>query len=184
VTAELVVLLDADGRPCGSAPKTAVHSSATPLHLAFSCWILATDGRILITRRAAAKRTWPGAWTNAVCGHPAPGEPMIDAVTRRARDELGAQVADVRCVLPEFRYQATMANGTRENEVCPVHVARIAGRRLSPDPTEVMSTRWVTPTWLRGELERGPERYSPWMLLQWPLLLAADALGDPGPENS
>jgi isopentenyl-diphosphate delta-isomerase len=183
MTPELVVLLDADGRPCGSAPKATVHSSATPLHLAFSCWIVAADGRILITRRAAAKRTWPGVWTNAVCGHPAPGEGMVDAVHRRARHELGVQVAHVHCVLPDFRYRATMADGTMENEICPVHIAQVAGQRLSPDPAEVMATGWVTPAWLRSELERRPDRYSPWMLLQWPLLLAAGAFDDPGPQE-
>src|SRR3954447_19898602 len=85
---ELVVLLDDDGRPSGSAPKSEVHTAHTPLHLAFSCWVLDDAGRTLLTRRAPVKRTWPGAWTNSFCGHPAPGETVEDTVHRRAQDEL------------------------------------------------------------------------------------------------
>src|SRR5437868_2928196 len=89
---EDVVLLDDEGRPCGRAPKAEVHHRNTPLHLAFSCWLLDADGRTLLTRRSAAKRTWPGIWTNSFCGHPAPGEEVEAAVHRRARDELGARI--------------------------------------------------------------------------------------------
>ena len=57
-TEELVVLLDEHGQPCGAAPKASVHHEATPLHLAFSCWLFDPAGeRVLLTRRAAAKRT-------------------------------------------------------------------------------------------------------------------------------
>lgn len=171
---ELVVLLDDEGRPCGQATKAEVHHESTPLHLAFSCWILdRSDGlRVLLTQRAASKRTWPLAWTNSFCGHPAPGEIMAEAIHRRAADELGTQIADLEVVLPEFRYTAEMPNGVRENEVCPVHVASLAGD-LQPDPVEVAGHRWVRWDELLGEVEADPERFSPWLLTQLPLLRRA-----------
>ena len=70
---ELVVLASAEGEPIGTAPKAEVHTTDTPLHFAFSAW-LTCGGKVLVTRRALSKRTWPGVWTNAFCGHPAPGE--------------------------------------------------------------------------------------------------------------
>ena len=75
-----MILLDRHGRPAGTAPKRTVHGSDTPLHLGFSCYLIDGAGRVLLTRRAAAKATWPGAWTNACCGHPQPGR---DAARRR-----------------------------------------------------------------------------------------------------
>ena len=165
----LVVLLDEDGRPCGTARKDEVHTLDTPLHLAFSCWVFGDDGRVLVTRRSAAKLTWPGVWTNAFCGHPEPGEDLTDAVHRRGWDELGARLTDVRSVLPEFRYRAVSASGIVENEVCPVYAARLASA-LDPHPDEVCDVRWMTLDELRERTRAEPGPYSPWMLEQLPQL--------------
>ena len=164
-TTELVVLLTEDGSPCGTAPKADVHHSATPLHLAFSCWVLDDAGRTLLTRRADTKRTWPGVWTNSFCGHPGPGEEPEQAVHRRAGHELGTSVVDVAPALPLFRYRAVMADGTVENEVCPVFTAALAGE-VDPHPDEVGDWRWIALDELRAEVARDPSPFSPWMLLQ------------------
>ena len=135
---ELVVLLDADGAQIGTADKSVVHGSDTPLHLAFSCHIVGGDGRFLVTRRALGKLAFPGVWTNAVCGHPAPGEPMEVAVRRRARFELGFELDELDLVLPHFRYRAADASGTVENEICPVYLARV---EVDPHPRSERSRR-------------------------------------------
>jgi isopentenyl-diphosphate delta-isomerase len=168
---ELVVLLDEMGRPCGTQPKVGVHTRTTPLHLAFSCWLVDASGHVLLTRRADSKRTWPGIWTNAFCGHPAPGEPLIAAVGRRARQELGTEVTTPRLVLAHFRYQATMDDGTMENEVCPVFLAEPAGEGLDPDPNEVSEWRWITVRDLADSVAADAGSYSPWLLLQLPRLV-------------
>src|SRR6478752_684011 len=117
---EEVVLLAEDGTPIGTADKATVHTADTPLHLAFSCHLFDGEGRLLVTRRALGKATWPGVWTNSFCGHPGPGERIEDAVVRRAREELGATIDNLGMALPDFRYRAVDAAGMVVYEVGPV----------------------------------------------------------------
>lgn len=165
MSVEEVVLLDEDGRAVGAAAKSAVHHRATPLHLAFSCYLFDGEGRLLLTRRALHKPTWPGVWTNSFCGHPAPREDLVEAVVRRGGQELGAALEDVRLVLPAFRYEAEMPDGTRENEMCPVLVGRSSGD-VRPDPAEVADTCWVAWQELVPEVLSGRRKVSPWCVDQ------------------
>jgi isopentenyl-diphosphate delta-isomerase len=162
---ENVVLLDDEGNAIGTAPKSSVHDADTPLHLAFSCHVHDDEGRILVTRRALHKTTWPGVWTNSFCGHPLPGEDMSDAVRRRAEFELGMTLTDLELALPDFRYRAVDASGIVENEVCPVYVARV-DRDPRPNPDEVVDARWVDPADLAAALRATPWAFSPWLVLQ------------------
>lgn len=138
---ELIVLLSADGRAIGTAPKASSHHFQTPFHLAFSCYLTNGDGLVLVTQRAPAKATFPSVWTNSCCGHPAPGESLREAVRRRVRAELGAEIEEPTLVLPRFRYRATAADGVVENELCPVVRAAVSGR-VSPNPDETARADW------------------------------------------
>lgn len=183
-TVEHVVLLDEAGRPTGSAPKHEVHHRDTPLHLAFSCYVVDPEGRLLVTRRAVSKRTWPGVWTNSCCGHPAPGEAVADAVVRRTGQELGIELSDVRLVLPEFRYRAEMDDGTVENEICPVYVATCrTPAELRPEPDEVADHAWEDWHTFRRDVLEGRRAVSPWCLEQV-RSMPVDALAPQGPPRS
>ena len=168
---EEVVLLAEDGTPIGTADKASVHTASTPLHLAFSCHLFDGEGRLLVTRRALGKATWPGVWTNSFCGHPAPGERSEDAVRRRAADELGAEIDNLALVLPDFCYRAVDAAGIVEHELCPVFTATIVGE-LSPSADEVAEWTWVDPRPLLAAVEATPWAFSPWLTLQLPALYA------------
>lgn len=162
---EYVVLLDDFGNEIGTAPKASVHGTDTQLHLAFSCHVMNSRGEVLVTRRALHKKTWPGVWTNSFCGHPAPAEPVISAVHRRADFEVGLAVRDVELALPLFRYRAVDATGIVEHEICPVYVAH-TDDEPQPNPDEVAEYRWVDPLDLAASLEATPWAFSPWLVLQ------------------
>ncbi len=163
---ELVVLVNEDGTPTGSAEKFAVHTSSTPLHLAFSCHLYNDRGHVLVTRRALGKLTWPGVWTNSFCGHPAPGEMLDDAIIRRAHVELGITVSQIEPLLPNFRYRAVDASGIVENEICPVFRA-VTADEIAANPDEVSEWKWVDPAALRLAVETAPFAFSPWIALQF-----------------
>ena len=165
---EQVVLLDPRGQAIGARAKADVHSAATPLHLAFSLHLFAPDGRVLITRRALSKATWPGVWTNSCCGHPGVDEALPDAIERRLVQELGVRVEDLTCVLPDFAYTATDASGIQENEICPVYAGRWSDPTLPlrVNNAEVMDWVWMRWTDLVTAVTATPFAFSPWAVEQ------------------
>lgn len=169
---ERVVLVDERGTAIGEQAKSAVHHARTPLHLAFSLYLFDNAGRLLMTRRALTKVTWPGVWTNSCCGHPAPGESMADAVDRRLAQETGLQVTGLREVLPDFSYRVQDVSGIWENEICPVFVGTVAGVgptdgvAVAPNPDEVMDWTWVDFADVAQSMAAAPFAFSPWAVLQ------------------
>ena len=173
--AELIVLVDDDGTAIGTMPKPLVHHGETPLHRAFSAYLFDEHGRLLVTRRAESKATFPGMWTNTVCGHPGPGEDDEAAIARRARYELGLAVVELRPALPSYRYRAEF-RGVVENEVCPVYLGRFAGTP-DPDPSEV--GEWELLDWavFRSRQETTQfDEWSPWCREQARMIEAAGLL--------
>jgi len=160
---EWVVLVDDDDREIGTARKRDVHHAETPLHRAFSLFLFDAGGRTLLQRRATSKRTWPGIWSNACCGHPAPGESRREAVVRRARQELGVAPLELFAALPDYRYRAEL-DGVVENEICPVWVGALEGPTVELDPDEVAEVRWLDWSEFLATIAADPEGWSPWSL--------------------
>lgn len=146
IQGEYIVFVDENGQPTGqTGPKLESHTANTQLHLAFSCYIFRkSDNQFLVTQRALSKKVWPGVWTNSVCGHPAPGESIEDAIRRRALYELGIdRLEGIACVLPSYRYTTSPYNGIIENEFCPVFVAYVDDEP-KPNPDEVENFEWMS----------------------------------------
>ena len=141
-SAEQIILCDEQGQATGVAEKLASHSSSTPLHRAFSCYVFNSHGKFLVTQRALSKKVWPGFYTNSVCGHPSPGESDKSAIKRRLREELGMTANDVQVLLPDYRYRTPPFNEIIENEFCPVYIARGTSKPKA-NPQEVESLQWV-----------------------------------------
>jgi isopentenyl-diphosphate delta-isomerase len=159
---ELIVLVDERGQPTGTAEKWSSHHADTPLHLAFSCYVFDGSGAFLATRRALMKKVWPGVWSNTVCGHPAPGESVPEAIQRRLAYELGMTARDIEVVLPDHSYRAPAFAGIVEHEFCPVFVARQASAP-QPNPVEVAACAWMDwEEFVRRAREDASDAYSWW----------------------
>lgn len=111
------------------------------------------------------QKAWPGVWTNSVCGHPQSGEETIQAIIRRCRFEVGAELSDITAVAPEFRYRETDPSGIVENEICPVFAARITND-VTINEDEVMDYQWVELDALFRALDATPWAFSPWMVME------------------
>lgn len=157
---ELVVLVDDQNKQIGVADKSTVHSRFTPLHRGFSVFLFNQNKELLVTQRAMTKKTFPGVWSNSVCGHPAPEEEVVDAAKRRLKKELNIIPSSIEFI-SDYRYQFTDQNGIVENEICPILVAR-SYAYPHPDETEIMEWKWLPWKIFLLELENYPANYSPW----------------------
>ncbi len=166
---ELVVLLDEQRRRVATMPKSQVHGAHTPLHLAFSVYVFDAAGRLLVTRRALSKLTWPGTWTNSCCGHVQPHEGPETAARRRLAEELSLVPVSLDLALPDFAYRAVSPEGVVENEVCPVFLARVETDPVA-NPDEVAEWAWTGWPAFRALATDAPWAISPWSALQAPLL--------------
>ena len=131
-------------------------------HKAISVFVM--DGaRTLLQQRAAGKYHTPGLWANSCCTHPAWDEAPLDCARRRLDEELG-----ITGLRPEHRdrleYRADVGGGLIEHEVVDVYLAHAtANLRVTPNPAEVMATRWITLDALRAEIANTPEAFTPWL---------------------
>ncbi|MEK8226695.1 isopentenyl-diphosphate Delta-isomerase [Oerskovia sp. M15] len=164
VAADHVVTVDDEGTRTGTFERSAVHTTETPLHLAFSCYVLDGAGRLLVTRRALSKRTWPGVWTNSFCGHPRWTETTEESIARHAAHELGLEIQDLEVAVPGFRYRAVDASGSSRTRSARVRGAR--GERRDGEPEEVAELEWTGPGDLGRAVDATPWAFSPWMVLQ------------------
>jgi isopentenyl-diphosphate delta-isomerase len=160
---EEIILVDELDEEIGTADKLAAHTGSGLLHRAFSIVLFGPDGRMLLQQRATAKYHFGGLWTNACCGHPRPGEELVEAARRRLQEELGFDT-ELQPVF-SFRYSATDGNsGLSEQELDHVLVGRTSGG-VRPDPDEIDDLRWIDCHALTRDVNKHPERYTPWFAM-------------------
>jgi len=159
---ESVVLVDEQNNVLGTKPKDEVHTTNTPLHRGFSLFLFNSQRELLITKRSQSKKTFPGIWSNTVCGHPGLSETNISAAKRRLKDELGIEITKIKEVAP-YSYRFTDANGIVENEICPILLA-YGDTNPQPDPEEVSEWKWMPWQKFLVEIENIPDKYSPWCI--------------------
>ncbi|WP_124426676.1 isopentenyl-diphosphate Delta-isomerase [Pseudomonas orientalis] len=164
-----VVLVDAQDIHVGVCDKRDAHLGVGRLHRAFSVHLIDSRGRHLLQRRAAGKMLWPGFWSNACCSHPAPGESIPDAASRRLREELGVR-AGCRA-LYSFEYHASFGSIGAEHELCHVLVAQ-SDAVISPEPEEISDIQWLTRDEISTWVADPQAQLTPWFRMQWRRLLA------------
>ena len=158
-----VVLVDESDRDLGVAEKLTAHQRGGALHRAFSVFIFNAAGEMLIQRRAAGKYHFGGLWTNACCSHPRSGKDVAAEARIRLKQEFGIDVPLEKRF--SFVYRAEdPTTGLTEHEFDHVLTGRFEGTP-EPDSDEIGEWRWVEPGELLADVERYPERYTPWFKL-------------------
>jgi isopentenyl-diphosphate delta-isomerase len=153
----LILVNDAD-EEIGTGEKLDIHRKGQ-LHRAFSVFVLDSQDRVLLQRRAGGKYHSGGLWSNTCCGHPRPGEETRIAAERRLREEMG-----IECQLTEtgaFTYRVELDRGLIEHEIDHVFSGEFSGSP-SPNPDEVSDWKWISLRDLESWMEREPDQFTRW----------------------
>ncbi len=132
-------------------------------HKAVSVFVIRNRTEVLIQQRAMCKYHTPGLWANTCCTHPEWDESPDKCARRRLNEELG-----ISGIFPSHRgqveYRADVGNGLIEHELVEVYLAHAPqGMTFTPNPDEVMATRWIDFYDLKAEVSRHPDRFTPWL---------------------
>jgi len=166
---DYVVLVNEKNEVLGTMPKLSAHSKNTPLHRGISLFLFNSKGELLLQQRNKKKKTWGGVWSNSVCGHPLLDEAPIETAKRRLDFELGIKNAEISVALPDYRYKVEK-DGIVENEICPVMIG-YTDELPRLNPKEVNAIKWIPwKKWLL-EIEKNPDKYSPWCIEETELLI-------------
>ncbi len=161
---EALILVDSADEVTGYLDKAAAHDGDGVLHRAFSLFIFNPQGKLLLQQRAPGKRLWPEFWSNSCCSHPRQGEEMDVAVHRRLEQELG-MTATLNFAY-KFEYKAPFGEFGTEHELCWVYIGQTDSEPVI-NTTEIMDWRWIDPAELTGAIAAEPERYTPWLKMEW-----------------
>ncbi len=161
---ESLILVDAHDNEVGLMSKADCHDGDGVLHRAFSVFLFNKKGDLLLQQRASGKRLWPLYWANSCCSHPREGESIEFAAERRLQDEL--HVSAVLESVFSFEYQASFGDLGSEHELCHVFLG-VVDQDPVANETEIAALRFVSAAELGEELEREPEKFTPWLRLEW-----------------
>lgn len=131
-------------------------------HKAVSVFVMRGD-QVLIQQRAMCKYHTPGLWANTCCTHPNWDETPENCAIRRLDDELGIKNLDVE-YRGQVEYRADVGGGLTEHELVDMFRAEAPSDfQFTPNPDEVMNTRWISAYDLTKEVATQPDKYTAWL---------------------
>ena len=165
---EQLILVNEQDEAIGSLSKRECHAGAGVLHRAFSIFIFNSAAEVLLQKRSAQKHLWPLHWSNACCSHPRQGEAAEAAAQHRLAQELGIKTS--LSFLYKFIYQAQYQGGDSEHELCWVWVGEAEAEAVTANSNEVAEWRFFPVQAVNTALIETPEKFTPWMKLEWQAL--------------
>jgi len=154
-----IILVNEQDEGIGTGEKMPVHKEGK-LHRAFSIFVFNNKGEVLLQRRSLEKYHSPGLWSNACCGHPKPGEEIIEAAHRRLKEEMGFDTK----LQEQFSFIYKVKLGEFfEHECDHVLTGKYSGEEVNTDPAEVAEYKWISWEALNKDIEKNPAIYTFWL---------------------
>jgi len=158
---EILILVDENDNQLGTETREKCHLGEGLRHRAYVVFLF-HRGRLLLQQRSKLKLLWPSYWDVSFTSHVYPGESYLQAAVRKGLQELGARFGGLEDVY-SFVYKVPFGKYC-ENEFCRLLVGQFDGA-ITPNPLEIMATKYLSLSELQRELKEKPGSYTPWLKL-------------------
>lgn len=148
----------------GTAPRREVHEKGH-YHRGIDLFLVNSQGKIFITKRAETKDTSPGQWGMSVGEHVKPGESFMDAAIRGLKEELGITNAKIIQIKGPRLFTITYEDGKKDNEFDALFLAE-SDEKINIDKEEVSEGEFLTLEEIEKEIERG-RIFTPFFQIEW-----------------
>lgn len=162
---QLIAIVDKDDNLIGEEEKEKCHSGTGILHRAFLSMVFLGSGQLVLARRSAQKKLWPGYWDGTVASHLAISESYEQASQRRLAEEAGLLNLEPKYLF-KFHYEVPYRDIGIEREICAVTVVNgIELAHVIPNSEEISEIKPVSLSELLELMKTDPDSYTPWLYL-------------------
>ena len=159
---EKIYVLDENGSILGLQDRQYVHEHGI-LHSAVQCWIMNSEGKVLIQRRAATKDKSAGKWDVSFGGHCVESDDTNDIliynVIKEGKEELGLTINPQNVIkLGEVRYTS---QENKNKELLGIFLIKVNdNQKFVFEDGEVSEVMWIEPETLLCNIIQNPKEYA------------------------
>lgn len=170
---QYLCLVDEKGRFLREEERETCHLGDGLLHRAFLVIVFNENNELLLARRSAEKKLWPGFWDGTVASHYYKDKAETETIMERLHDEIG--VGDGHSNLEflfAFRYHARYKEIGSEKEICDVYkVSGVRAGNLAVAEAEISAAKFVNVQGLKEDMAKNAKKFTPWFVLAFQMLL-------------
>lgn len=158
---EEIYVLNENGTFSGLKNRQYVHNNGI-LHSVVQCWVMNSDGYVLVQKRAQKKDKSAGKWDVSFGGHCVDiddSDILINNVIREGKEELGLDIRPQDLIkLGEARY---ISQENKNREIIGVFLFKVNNnQKFVFTDGEVSEVRWIKPENLCDNIMKNSKEYA------------------------
>ena len=146
-----------------SRPRSEVHETGL-WHRGAHVFLFSSDGKMLIQKRSADRKSAPSQLDCSVSEHVKAGESYLEAAVRGLKEELGVEGIDLSPIA-----KIRMEYGPNDNEVSVIYKGLATSQEVRFDPVEISEVRFMDMDEIKAGIFESSEEYCYWFIeiMKW-----------------